>query len=236
MSEDALETSTPRPAAEDDGVAVAPSAPPAPDGNGQIDLSDSSLYFNRELSWLDFNERVLQLAEDPSVPLLERLKFCTIYEDNLDEFYMVRVAGLHDQVEAGLDARHADAVPPAQVIAQIRSRVIALRERLRVCFDEDLRPASGARIRVISLEEASAEERGELQKLFEAQVFPALTPLVIGRGRPIPSSPTSRSASRCCCAIPKRTRRSPPGSRCRRSCCAAFSRSGRKRPSCRSRT
>ena len=187
MSEDALETSTRRPAAEDDGVAVAPSAPPAPDGNGQIDLSDSSLYFNRELSWLDFNERVLQLAEDPSVPLLERLKFCTIYEDNLDEFYMVRVAGLHDQVEAGLDARHADAVPPAQVIAQIRSRVIELRERLRVCFDEDLRPAlSEHGIRVISLEEASAEERGELQKLFEAQVFPALTPLVIGRGRPFP--------------------------------------------------
>ena len=188
MSEDAARNLNPQAAAaEDDGVAVAPSAPPAPDGNGQIDLSDSSLYFNRELSWLDFNERVLQLAEDPSVPLLERLKFCTIYEDNLDEFYMVRVAGLHDQVEAGLDARHADAVPPAQVIAQIRSRVIELRERLRVCFDEDLRPAlSEHGIRVISLEEASAEERGELQKLFEAQVFPALTPLVIGRGRPFP--------------------------------------------------
>ena len=102
MSEDALETSraTGTDGDGDEGVAVAPSAPPVADGDGQIDLSDSSLYFNRELSWLDFNERVLRLAEDPSVPLLERLKFCAIYEDNLDEFYMVRVANLHDQVEA----------------------------------------------------------------------------------------------------------------------------------------
>ena len=70
-------------------------AAPAPD------LEDPSLYFNRELSWLDFNDRVLQLAEDPSVPLLERVKFCAIWESNLDEFFMVRVANLHDQVEAG---------------------------------------------------------------------------------------------------------------------------------------
>src|SRR5258705_13842902 len=72
------------------------------------DLEDSSLYFNRELSWLDFNERVLQLAEDASVPLMERVKFCAIWESNLDEFYMVRVANLHDQLEAGMDVRGAD--------------------------------------------------------------------------------------------------------------------------------
>ena len=64
-----------------------------------------SLYFNRELSWLDFNDRVLQLAEDPSVPLMERVKFCAIWESNLDEFFMVRVANLHDQLEAGIDVR-----------------------------------------------------------------------------------------------------------------------------------
>ena len=67
---------------------------------GPPDLEDPSLYFNRELSWLDFNDRVLQLAEDPSVPLLERVKFCAIWESNLDEFFMVRVANLHDQIEA----------------------------------------------------------------------------------------------------------------------------------------
>ncbi len=115
MSEDALETPRRAGRARRWGRGRAQRAAGA-DGNGQIDLSDSSLYFNRELSWLDFNERVLQLAEDPSVPLLERLKFCAIYEDNLDEFYMVRVAGLHDQVEAGLDARGADGVPAGEVI------------------------------------------------------------------------------------------------------------------------
>ena len=114
----------------DNGVAVSAGTPPVEDAQGEVDFSDSSLYFNRELSWLDFNERVLQLAEDESVPLLERLRFCAIYEDNLDEFYMVRVAGLHDQVEGKIDARGADGVPPAEVITRIRDRAIELRERL----------------------------------------------------------------------------------------------------------
>ena len=94
------------------------------------DLSDPSLYFNRELSWLDFNDRVLQLAEDPRVPLLERVNFSAIYEDNLDEFFMVRVAGLHEKVEEKIDARGADAMAPADVLGLIRQRTIELRERL----------------------------------------------------------------------------------------------------------
>jgi polyphosphate kinase len=69
----------------------------------EADLADPSLYFNRELSWLDFNSRVLELAEDASVPLLERLRFCAIYSSNLDEFFMVRVAGITEQAEAGVD-------------------------------------------------------------------------------------------------------------------------------------
>src|SRR5215211_8999595 len=95
------------------------------------DLEDPSLYFNRELSWLEFNDRVLQLAEDPSTPLLERVKFAAIYQDNLDEFFMVRVANLHDQVEAGLDARGADGLTATEQIDAIRERVIGLRSRLR---------------------------------------------------------------------------------------------------------
>ena len=87
------------------------------------DLEDTSLYFNRELSWLDFNDRVLQLAEDPSVPLLERVKFCAIYQDNLDEFFMVRVANLHDQIEAGRDARGADGMSAREQIDAIHARV-----------------------------------------------------------------------------------------------------------------
>src|ERR671931_2219246 len=73
-------------------------------------------YVNRELSWLDFNERVLELAEDEELPLLERVKFLAIYTSNLDEFYMVRVAGLHDQVDAGIDARGPDGLAPAETI------------------------------------------------------------------------------------------------------------------------
>jgi polyphosphate kinase len=158
-----------------------PAVTPAPD------LGDPSLYFNRELSWLDFNDRVLQLAEDPDIPLLERIKFCAIYESNLDEFFMVRVAGLHDQVEASVDARGADGMGAAEQIAAIRERVLAQRARLQRAFDEDLRPALGEYgIRIISYEEASADDRRELDTLFQGQVFPALTPLVFGMGRPFP--------------------------------------------------
>src|SRR2546422_9335606 len=87
------------------------------------DLDDPSLYFNRELSWLDFNDRVLQLAEDTSVPLLERVKFCAIWESNLDEFFMVRVANLHDQLEAGVDTRGADGMSASDQIHAIHELV-----------------------------------------------------------------------------------------------------------------
>src|SRR3954470_12279064 len=140
------------------------------------DLEDSSLYFNRELSWLDFNDRVLQLAEDPSVPLMERAKFCAIWESNLDEFFMVRVANLHDQLEAGMDARGADGMGPSEQIDAIRRLVIDQRDRLARCFEEDLRPALAEHgIRVISPQRADAEERAELDRIFENSIFPALT-------------------------------------------------------------
>src|SRR6476620_5797638 len=112
-------------AIEADATAHEPRAP---------DFEDSSLYFNRELSWLDFNDRVLQLAEDPSVPLMERAKFCAIWESNLDEFFMVRVANLHDQLEAGMDVRGADGMDPSEQIDSIRHLVIGQRDRLTRCF------------------------------------------------------------------------------------------------------
>ena len=151
------------------------------------DLEDPSLYFNRELSWLDFNERVLQLAEDPSTPLLERVKFAAIYQDNLDEFFMVRVANLHEQVEAGFDSGGADGLSPTDQIAAIRERVVAMRTRLVDLVDRELRPALAEHgLRLISADSAKDEERAELDRLFEQQIYPALTPLVIGLGRPFP--------------------------------------------------
>src|SRR4051794_29303611 len=140
-------------------------APPEQRPTAAPDLDDSSLYFNRELSWLDFNDRVLQLAEDPSVPLLERVKFCAIWESNLDEFYMVRVANLHDQLEAGMDARGADGLGASEQIDAIRVRVTAQRDRLTQCFERDLRPALAEHaIRLISPQRANPAERLELER------------------------------------------------------------------------
>jgi polyphosphate kinase len=152
-----------------------------------IDLEDSSLYFNRELSWLDFNDRVLQLAEDQSLPLLERFKFCAIWESNLDEFFMVRVANLHDQIAAGMNARGADGMSPSRQIDEIHVRVLAQRERLARCFERELRPSLAERgIRIISPQQATPAEREELDRKFRMSIFPALTPLAIGLGRPFP--------------------------------------------------
>ncbi|HEU5063369.1 MAG TPA: polyphosphate kinase 1 [Solirubrobacterales bacterium] len=159
--------------------------PGAPQYDGAID--DPALYFNRELSWLDFNQRVLELAEDAEVPLLERLRFCGIYANNLDEFFMVRVAGLFDQLDAGIEARGPDGLTPKEQIDAIQRRVLELDDRLCECFSGDLRPALEERgIRIVTLETANAEERREIDDRFKHQVFPALTPLVIGLGRPFP--------------------------------------------------
>ncbi|MEZ5078053.1 MAG: polyphosphate kinase 1 [Solirubrobacterales bacterium] len=153
--------------------------------DGAID--DPALYFNRELSWLEFNQRVLELAEDPEVPLLERLRFCGIYASNLDEFFMVRVAGLFDQLDAGIDARGPDNLAPSDQIDRIQARVLEFDSRLHACFSGELRPALEQHgVRLVSLQTATPAERREIDARFHEQVFPALTPLVIGLGRPFP--------------------------------------------------
>jgi polyphosphate kinase len=150
-------------------------------------IDDPALYFNRELSWLDFNQRVLELAEGSETPLLERVRFCSIYASNLDEFFMVRVAGLFDQLDAGIDARGPDGLGPSTQIDAIQACVLELDSRLHRCFDGSLRPALEEHgIRIVSLETASESERREIDTRFHEQVFPALTPLVVGLGRPFP--------------------------------------------------
>jgi polyphosphate kinase len=161
----------------------------APDGTagGKSDLRDPSLYINRELSWLDFNERVLQLAEDRQVPLLERVKYCAIYTTNLDEFYMVRVAGLHDQIDAGVDNPGQDGLTPSETIVAIRERVLELGRRLTACFEQDLRGELARQgIRVLRYEQLHAGQRAELAERFRRTIFPALTPLAVAPGRPFP--------------------------------------------------
>jgi polyphosphate kinase len=158
-----------------------------PVGAPERELRDVEYYFNRELSWLDFNDRVLQLAEDPDIPLLERVKFAAIYTSNLDEFFMVRVAGLQDQVEAGVSTRLQDGRTPSETIDAIRERVIELSGRLYECLSESLLPAlSEHGIRVVSYDRVSEEERASLSERFQRQIFPVLTPLAVGVGRPFP--------------------------------------------------
>jgi len=152
-----------------------------------VRIDDPALYFNRELSWLDFNQRVLELAEGDEVPLLERVRFCSIYASNLDEFFMVRVAGLLDQLDAGIDSPGRDGLTPAEQVDAIQARVLELDGRLHGCFNGALRPRLEEEgIRILSLATASEAERREIDAHFHEQVFPALTPLAVGLGRPFP--------------------------------------------------
>jgi polyphosphate kinase len=152
-----------------------------------VALEDPALYINRELSWLDFNDRVLQLAEDEAAPLLERVKFCAIYTTNLDEYYMVRVAGLHDQIDAGVEHAAQDGRTPSQTIALIRERAQALGRRLGDCFEGRLRPALAEHgIALVGVDELDEDQRAELARHFRRVIFPALTPLAVAPGRPFP--------------------------------------------------
>jgi polyphosphate kinase len=149
-------------------------------------LTDPSLYSNRELSWLDFNDRVLQLAEDQNLPLIERVKFLAIFVTNLDEFFMVRVAGLHDQIDARIDARGPDGLSPTDTLEGIAEMVRKQDRRHSREFMRVIRPALAEHgIRIVSCEESGAPA-SEIEKRFRSEIFPALTPLAVGPGRPFP--------------------------------------------------
>jgi polyphosphate kinase len=154
-------------------------------GTAVVALTDNSLYVNRELSWLDFNDRVLQLAEDESMPLMERVKFLAIFVTNLDEFFMVRVAGVHDQVEARIDARGPDGLSPTQTLEGIAERVTELDHRHSRQWEIVRSELSEHGIRIVTCEESEASA-ADVEHLFRDQIFPVLTPLAIGPGRPFP--------------------------------------------------
>lgn len=170
------ETSPERQSGDDDEVADAK----------PIDLKDRALYVNRELSWLDFNDRVLQLAEDPNLPVIERLKFLAIFVTNLDEFFMIRVAGVHDQVDARIDARHPDGMSPTEVLEAINTQVRAQDRRHADQFTSVVCPELAEHgIRITNCEESGASPDA-IERHFREQIFPVLTPLAVGAGRPFP--------------------------------------------------
>jgi len=144
-------------------------------------------YLNRELSWLDFNERVLSMADDPEVPVLERAKFLAIFSSNLDEFFQVRVAGLREQVEAGLGGRSPDGLSPSDQLRAIRARVEELVARQGRIFAEGVVPALGeARILLSDWGSLDDDDRKYLVEEFEQRIFPVLTPLAVDPGHPFP--------------------------------------------------
>ncbi|MGZ8641641.1 MAG: polyphosphate kinase 1, partial [Actinomycetota bacterium] len=146
-----------------------------------------SRYLNRELSWLDFNARVLALAEDASLPLLERVKFLAIFSQNLDEFFQVRVSGLLEQVDAGVGASTPEGMTPGEQVAAIDARVRGLLTRVdRVFLDELMPLLDKSGIRIVTWDQLDEEDRATMSSRFNEQIFPVLTPLSVDPAHPFP--------------------------------------------------
>ena len=144
-------------------------------------------FLDRELSWLDFNRRVLELAEDESIPLLERVNFLSIFASNLDEFFMVRVASLKRRIATGIAVNSASGLAPRDVLAQISAKTKDLQSRHAALFRDKIGPELA--LNGFQIEHWSAlnqEERAGLEQYFQDQVFPVLTPLAVDPAHPFP--------------------------------------------------
>ncbi len=153
----------------------------------EIDLNDPGLYINRELSWIEFNRRVLEEALDARHPLLERVKFLAIFHSNLDEFFMIRVSGLRRQLTAVSAEFPPDGLKPAEQIEAIRSALKPLLAQAADLWNKDLRPKlAEAGLQVLEYAEVKGKQRKLLRSYFEREIFPVLTPLAFDPGHPFP--------------------------------------------------
>jgi polyphosphate kinase len=144
-------------------------------------------FLDRELSWLRFNQRVLELAEDPELPLLERVRFLAIFTSNLDEFFMVRVAGLKRRIAAGVAVRAASGLMPREVLEQILRVSGELSERQARLFRDEIVPAlREERIELVRWADLTREEQKQCKRMFKQRVFPVLTPLAVDPAHPFP--------------------------------------------------
>lgn len=154
---------------------------------GEEEAVSRGRFIDRELSWLDFNERVLMLAANRDIPLLERAKFLAIFSQNLDEYFQVRVAGLKDQVAAGLGSFSSEGQTAASQLIEIRSRVDSLCNRAQQIFLESVVPElAGVGIVFSNFEDLDDEDRHHLDEVFDERIFPVLTPLAVDPGHPFP--------------------------------------------------
>jgi len=150
-------------------------------------LDGRQYYFNRELSWLEFNRRVLHEALDSRTPLLERLKFLAIFSTNLDEYFMVRVAVLKQQVAAQVSQKTIDGLTPQEQLSAIRQHLEPMVVQQHHFFEQELRPQlAAAGIYLLNYNDLNSQERTYLQEYFEEQIFPVLTPLAVDPGHPFP--------------------------------------------------
>jgi polyphosphate kinase len=164
-------------------IPVPEAAPPVP----PVDLRHPSLYLNRELSWLEFNRRVLWEGRDPRNPLLERLKFLAIFSSNLDEFFQVRVAGLKQQLAAGYHERTADGMTPDDQLDAISAVVRGMQRQHSECLLQEILPGlAAAGIHVLDMADTSDDDRRHLDQYFHTHVFPVLTPLAVDPAHPFP--------------------------------------------------
>ncbi len=161
--------------------------PTQPDQQPHAPVLRGDRYLNRELSWLDFNARVLALAEDERLPLLERIKFLAIFASNLDEFYMVRVAGLKRRQSTGLSVRSPDGLSPREQLERITVRTRELSTRHAACFGQDISVGLEAEgIRILHWADIERAEAARLREYFRDHVFPVLTPLAVDPAHPFP--------------------------------------------------
>ena len=160
---------------------------PDPDVLDDTEALPADRFLDREVSWLQFNERVLQLAADDSVPLLERARYLAIFASNLDEFFMVRVAGLKRRIATGLAVRSASGLEPREVLEQISLVAHELTARHARVFDDQVRPALVAEgVAIVRWDELSSGEQEGLHGMFRDQIFPVLTPLAVDPAHPFP--------------------------------------------------
>ncbi|MGZ6366333.1 MAG: polyphosphate kinase 1, partial [Ktedonobacteraceae bacterium] len=151
------------------------------------DLLRPDLYINRELSWVEFNRRVLEEAQDSRHPLLERVKFLSIFETNLDEFIMIRLAGLKDQEAAHVSKVSPDGLNAEQQLQEVRQRLSPMLQQVRLCWRDDLMPLLEAQhIHILDYEQLDAKQRSAMRTYFEQEIFPVLTPLAVDPGHPFP--------------------------------------------------
>lgn len=157
------------------------------DETASLQIEESSIFFNRELSWIEFNRRVLDQALDESIPLLERLKFLSIFSTNLDEFFMIRVSGLKEQVEEGIEELAPDGLSPAEQLREIYKRLRPMLKKQTACLRESVLPGlEAAGVTIESYKKLAANERKRLDKYFRDNLFPILTPQSVDSSHPFP--------------------------------------------------